>query len=239
MSTTFMDRRFVTFLLFCVAFYVMTQIMNQGSNKENMENEQVQPQSLEMPNMPAEVFNVPSTPMPAAASEEIYSPIGGQPNLQELQGLSQVENRYQAPALGEHNYPTEQILYQAPGEVSNGTGLSFQQAAGQQEQEANFYPDPVDTDITFNHSGMVRPQDLIPSPDGPVLFSEYQEQPSLNQNFLQTRFSVGISTTKEKRNSNLDLRGAPATTVPLSIVSPWNMPTTITDFYRKTLADVS
>lgn len=268
---SFSDQRFVTFLLFCVAFYVMTQIMAGGTQKEGMtENEKefdLVDYSVQTPQEP-EQQSIAQTPMPASISEEIWTPatlpssitqgnnliqpVTSQPaNWYQSEGTpaynqSQPENTnwYQPPALEANqssttavmqqiNSGTQEYLFQTPNEVVGENAVS---------EAANFYPDPVDVDSVFWTSRPnVDPRELYPTPDGGnvPLFSDYNENPSLNKNFLQNRFSTGITTTKDTRKSNLDLRGAPSNTVPLSIVSPWNVPSVLPDFYRKTVGDVS
>ena len=94
----------------------------------------------------------------------------------------------------------------------------------------------VDMDEIFGARDQLHPQDLIPKPDGPELYSGLKPDAALNQNFLQNAWSIGIDVTKPKRGYINDLRGARPNPVGSFV---WQNPTQFPDLYNKNLGDVS
>jgi hypothetical protein len=95
----------------------------------------------------------------------------------------------------------------------------------------------TDVDSLFHHRDTLNPADLIPpTTQEPELYAGMAPDPKLNQNFLQSAWSLGIDASKPKRGYINDLRGARPNPIGSFV---WQNPTQFPDFYNKTLADVS
>ncbi|RKO93699.1 hypothetical protein BDK51DRAFT_45019 [Blyttiomyces helicus] len=148
------------------------------------------------------------------------------------------------------NSTTQTSQSSSPSAMESITGLSestHASATGEQSslgemknittEENVFYPDPSPFDNVVTNRSQLNPADLIPKVQGAELYSGLEPDPTMNQSFLQNRFSLGIDCSRPTRNFNNDLRGTPYPPT-IANVSPFNQPTQYPDLYRKSLGDV-
>jgi hypothetical protein len=95
---------------------------------------------------------------------------------------------------------------------------------------------PADLDDLFTNQDELDPSELIPKYVPSDIYGDIKPDPSLNQNFLQNPYQLGIQTQAPKRNYVHDLRGAPPN--PISVVTPFLQGTIMPDIQRRVL-DIS
>lgn len=236
-----LDNKLVQIALVFLAFYVIMQIMNKNVTQENMDTlVTVSPQSgaqidIQSQNPATVQISAPAltSGAPAAANALVTPELAGSTGAASATPVVTAAPSFAisgGPVPGALTSVEETLLAAAPAES----------AAGPVNVAANqniFAPEPTDLDSMFGRRAAMDPADLIPKTQDAELYGGLKPDPKLNQNFLQNRWSLGISVDTPKRNPINDLRGAAPN--PISIVSPFLNITQFPDLYRKSLADIT
>jgi hypothetical protein len=258
------ENKLLVFALFFLVFFLINQIMNSDNSQEYMEVTEgpVAEDSFELPDLEEEeeveellsTTPVPSTLEPQLASISTEPPsLTGAP-LDAQFGLPEMDDEdvttmapmgtTMAPMttpMGTTMAPT--TLGPAPttfaptGAPDATTFAPTFEPTGAPINVNDYSVSPFEQDMLKDDN--LNPYELIPKKQSEDIYADLKPDPSLNQNFLQNRWSLGIDVSKPKRGFVNDLRGAPPNPIPLTIVSPFQQPTQFPDLYRKTLGEIS